>query len=55
MKFQYLARKAGKRLFTPQKMGFSGFEPLNGVQHGENPKCTCLHETASFEPWSNQT
>ena len=39
LNFQYFARLAGKRLFTPQKLGFSGdFTPKMESNVNETPK-----------------
>jgi len=46
--FQYLARLAGKRLFTPIG-AFEQFDPLNGLKYQRKPK---RRESASFEPLS---
>ena len=51
--FQYFARLAWKRLFTPQKLGFSGdFTPEMRSNVNKTPKGTSLRESASFEPSS---
>jgi len=36
--FQYLAYLAGKRLFTPLRLGLWAFDPLNGLQYYPTPK-----------------
>ena len=51
--FQYFARLAWKRLFSPQKLGFSGdFTPKMESNVNETPKMQSLRESASFEPSS---
>ena len=53
LNFQYFARLAGKRLFTPPKLGFSGvFTPKMGSSINETHKRHTLAESASFEPSS---
>jgi len=48
---QYLAHMAGKRLFTPQKLGlWSYLTPYMGCNINKSQKGTPLHESASFEP-----
>ena len=51
--FQYFARLAWKRLFTPQNWGFGGISPPKWeAVSTKPPKGTSLRESASFEPSS---
>jgi len=51
--FQYFARLAWKRLFTPQKLVFREISPPKwGAMSTKPPKGTSLRESASFEPSS---
>ena len=48
--FVDFASLAWKCLFTPSKLGFQGFDTLNGELFQRNPKSASLRESASFEP-----